>query len=467
MRRFVPGAVLAALALVFVPAAAAWTWPAAGDVVQQYSFDPAHPYAAGQHRGIDVAGDRGSTVAAPAAGSVTFAGSVPSSGLSVTITTADGYAVTLTHLGTLLVARGAAVDEGDAVGTIGPSGDAEVAVPYVHLGIRIAADEQGYVDPLGLLPPRGAPAPAPTSVPAPPASPAASAPAPQPTPESVTPAAPDPTPDAGLPADPPAPAAATAEPVTAQTGAAPSPVAAARRSHADRHQPAVSSKPSASPAPAATRRPVRASIAPAVHPARVVHRVATPARPAIVHPAAARHPAAHLAAPPARRSHLRVRRPEPTRAAHHVLLRVADRTPAAADARRPSEAPVGAVRRPPSVAPPQRTAPFAPMFVALAAAALALVLAGAAAVLRSRGGRKPVRIIAANVDTAEEGLGCTGVAVRLGSPPPWPRGGLRGSVGRLRALPPAEGRRRAHGQRYGRARYAGDGRRGSRGEVLR
>ena len=54
-----------------------------------------------------------------------------------------------------------------AVGTMGWSGTPEHAVPTVHLGIRRASDDEGYVDPLGLLPPRAAPAPAPTPAPAP------------------------------------------------------------------------------------------------------------------------------------------------------------------------------------------------------------------------------------------------------------------------------------------------------------
>jgi murein DD-endopeptidase MepM/ murein hydrolase activator NlpD len=141
-------------ALVVAPTAGAWTWPTSGAVLQPFSFDPAHPYAAGQHRGIDVAGAAGSTVAAPAAGTVTFAGSVPGSGKSLTIATAEGDAVTLTHLGSLTVAQGAVVAEGDGVGAIGPSGDPEVAEPYVHLGVRIAADPQGYLDPLSVLPAR-------------------------------------------------------------------------------------------------------------------------------------------------------------------------------------------------------------------------------------------------------------------------------------------------------------------------
>src|SRR5919198_1083028 len=43
-------------ALVLTPSAAAWTWPTQGDLLQPFSFDPSRPYAAGQHRGIDVAG---------------------------------------------------------------------------------------------------------------------------------------------------------------------------------------------------------------------------------------------------------------------------------------------------------------------------------------------------------------------------------------------------------------------------
>ncbi len=125
-----------------------------GPVLQAFSYDEAHPYAAGQHRGIDISADAaGQTVAAPAAGTVSFAGTVPTSGKSVTIDTADGYTVTLTHLGTILVAKGAAVGEHDAIGTVGPSGTAEVDGPYVHLGIRVATDPDGYLDPLGLLPP--------------------------------------------------------------------------------------------------------------------------------------------------------------------------------------------------------------------------------------------------------------------------------------------------------------------------
>jgi hypothetical protein len=152
--------------LIWVPAASAWSWPVSRPVLQPFSYDEAHPYDAGQHRGIDIgASVSGDPVVAPASGTVNFAGFVPTSGESLTIETADGYSVTLTHLGSIGVARGAAVSEGDVVATVGPSGTPEQSVPYVHLGIRKTADPLGYLDPLGFLP---APAtPTPTPVPQP------------------------------------------------------------------------------------------------------------------------------------------------------------------------------------------------------------------------------------------------------------------------------------------------------------
>src|ERR1700758_4213489 len=149
MRRLL---VVVSLVLVFAPAAGAWTWPVPGPVLLGFSFDHAHPYAGGQHRGIDVGAATGSSVVAPSSGTVTFAGTVPTSGKSVTIATADGYSVTLTHLGSIAVARGASGGEGAVVGTVGPSGTPELPDPYVYLGIRVTSDQQGYVDPMQFLP---------------------------------------------------------------------------------------------------------------------------------------------------------------------------------------------------------------------------------------------------------------------------------------------------------------------------
>ena len=149
MRRLAP---VVLVFLFFVPVAGAWTWPVQGPVLETFSFDPAHPYGAGQHRGIAIGADTGAPVVAPAAGSVTFAGSVPTSGKTVTIQTEGGLAVTLTHLGSIAVARDDTIAEGSVVGTVGPSGTAEFTTPYVHLGIREASNDQGYLDPLAFLP---------------------------------------------------------------------------------------------------------------------------------------------------------------------------------------------------------------------------------------------------------------------------------------------------------------------------
>ena len=472
MRRFVLAAVL--VALVFVPAAAAWTWPAPGDVVQAYSFDPARPYASGQHRGIDVAGDAGSPVRAPASGAVTFAGSVPGSGRAVTITTPDGYAVTLTHLGSVVVTEGAAIVEGDVLGTIGPSGDAEVDVPYVHLGIRRAADDQGYLDPLGFLPARGAPAPAPVPV-APPPTPA---PAPPPAPEVVAPpaapptaavAAPDPAPAAtsgAVPAVAPAPAAAVppATPRTVPAVAAP----ATRASIPRRVAPAPVARPlPAAPAPSARPVPKSRSVvrpATAAQPANVATPVAAPT------PRVAARPPYVAVAPavPAHRPSERGHRPSTGTAPHPRAVRPASHAPVAADARRLPPPIVAPVRHRPAHANTDTAGHRFPVLLAGAAAtALACLVAALALVRALREAPRPLRMIAADVDTAEEGLGRPGVAVRLGAPSPWPRGGVRGPLGRVRALPPAQGARRAHGEWDGRARYAGHGRRRWRGEVLR
>jgi Peptidase family M23 len=190
------------------PPALAWTWPADGPVLRPFVFGE-DPYAGGQHRGVDVAGPAGAHVLSPAAGAVSFAGTVPGGGRSVTVQTADGYSVTLLHLGSYEVARGAFVAEGAAVGTIGPSGAAEHAEPYVHLGIRVTSEPHGYVDPLTLLPERRAQPPLP-----PPAQAPAPAPA-EPSPPVKPPEVPEaPAPEAEAPAaDPGASEPGRSEPI--------------------------------------------------------------------------------------------------------------------------------------------------------------------------------------------------------------------------------------------------------------
>src|SRR5215210_690927 len=233
--------------LVAAPAAAGWSWPADGPVLRPFSLT-ADAYAAGQHRGIDVGVAVGEPVRAPAAGTVSFVGSLPGGGRAITIQTADGYAVTLLQLGSVATARGSAVAEGAVVGSGGASEDAATLVPHVHLGVRVASDADGYVDPLGLLPQRT------TTV------------APAPAPPSEAPAAPVPAPTPASPAQEPEP---SAEPQSA---------------------PAAAAVEAPTPAPAAAGLPTTAPSAPA----RV--RVAAPAG-ARARAGSATAPPAHAADP--------------------------------------------------------------------------------------------------------------------------------------------------------------------------
>jgi hypothetical protein len=152
------------LALTCAPGASAWAWPVDGPVLRPFVAE-GDPYSGGQHRGIDIGAPTGSDVRSAATGVASYVGRLPHQGLCLTVRTADGYSVTLVHLGSIGVTTGTPVSEGDVVGTIGPSGDVEGTEPYVYLGIRLTADPNGYLDPLGLLPARHAPEQPPVSQP--------------------------------------------------------------------------------------------------------------------------------------------------------------------------------------------------------------------------------------------------------------------------------------------------------------
>jgi hypothetical protein len=155
--------VLWVLALLLAPpgalAAGDWTWPVDGEVLTQYR-NGADPYAAGQHRGIDIAAAEGEAVRAAAGGVVTFAGGVGTSGLTVSVRTDDGrFDTSYLHLGSVDVAEGEVVLPGTELGTVGTSGARSVDAPHVHFGVRDAGERHAYTDPLALLAPPGSPAP--------------------------------------------------------------------------------------------------------------------------------------------------------------------------------------------------------------------------------------------------------------------------------------------------------------------
>ena len=420
MHRLLVFAATGLAALALSGSAVAWSWPSDGDVLRPFALG-GDAYAAGQHRGIDVAGSEGSAVRAPASGTVSFAGSLPTYGRGVTIATADGYAVTLVHLGSIGVAKGDAVVEGASIGTMGWSGDAEHAVPSVHLGVRVAAQAEGYVDPLGLLPPRSVPAPAPPPVQSPApvaASSAAATPAPA-APSVAPPAKPAPSPQPAAPAAavPPPPAVPASPSVTAPQASAAAPAVPA---------PAASAAADATPAvgtvspgltltggSADAGRPASFRIATSQDATRVATRTTEPhvnqrpraadtSRPKRVQPRLA-----DAAAPAARRGSAAVpaapvARVVPRSSVPTVAVAVHERPSvplAAASSGRPLEAPIAAPAvsgaAPPDSSAPQPSVPARPAAVppsmedgvrpgVLVAAALLLLLTAAAAARAAR-----------------------------------------------------------------------------------
>lgn len=125
-----------------------WAWPVAGPILR--GFDPPEtPFGSG-HRGIDVAAAMGTSVLAPEAGTVAFAGKVGGE-LYVTIDHGGGLSSTYSWLSAALVRRGDVVARGSAIALSG-AGHPGSTVPHLHLGVR---RDGLYLDPLDFLGPIG------------------------------------------------------------------------------------------------------------------------------------------------------------------------------------------------------------------------------------------------------------------------------------------------------------------------
>jgi Peptidase family M23 len=182
MRRLV---LTSATLLIFLSlpqaARAEWIWPLRGDVITPYRNGD-DPYASGQHRGIDIAGDTGAPVVAATGGEVRFAGTAGSSGLTVSVRTADDrFDTSYLHLSSAAVREGDRIAAGDSIGTVGTTGVRSAAAPHLHFGVRDAGSRHAYHDPLRFLPPPTGPRP-PREAPAPQPAPVPVAPAPAPLP---------------------------------------------------------------------------------------------------------------------------------------------------------------------------------------------------------------------------------------------------------------------------------------------
>ena len=189
---------LTAFVLLSTPAHASWSWPVRGDVITPYRNGD-DPYAAGQHRGIDIAAPVATPVTAAASGDVLFAGTAGSSGLTVSVRTGDGFDTSYLHLSAIAVHAGAHVSAGERLGAVGTSGTRSAVQPHLHFGVREAGKRHAYIDPLSMLPPVVAPPPseAPRPAPAPaPLPPQVPAPEPAPAPRGAPRPAPAPRPHA-------------------------------------------------------------------------------------------------------------------------------------------------------------------------------------------------------------------------------------------------------------------------------
>jgi murein DD-endopeptidase MepM/ murein hydrolase activator NlpD len=191
-RALIFAAALLLVLLAAAPARADWVWPVEGEVITPYRNGD-DPYAAGQHRGIDIAAATGTTVVAAAGGEVRFAGTAGSSGITVSIRTADGlFDTSYLHLSSAAVRKGQRVATGEAVGAVGTTGVRSAARPHLHFGLRDAGTRHAYHDPLTFLPPPALAPPRPRPTPAP--SPVPEPLTPEPEPEQAPAARPPPAP---------------------------------------------------------------------------------------------------------------------------------------------------------------------------------------------------------------------------------------------------------------------------------
>jgi len=140
-----------------------WLRPVPGDAARPFAYRGSNPFAAGQHRGLDLAAAPGTRVRAACPGRVRFAGRVPGLGRAVSVR-CDAHRVVYLPLRSVRVRPGAFVAAGSPLGTVAAGHGGAL-----HLGVRREGRRFGYVDPAGLLGEPPPPALGPVPRPAPPA----------------------------------------------------------------------------------------------------------------------------------------------------------------------------------------------------------------------------------------------------------------------------------------------------------
>jgi hypothetical protein len=115
--------------------------PVPGDIARAFTYERAAPFAAGRHRGADLAAPPGTPVGAACGGVVAWAGN------AVVTVRCGAWRVTHLPLATIVVRPGARVSAGARIGTLGR----DERHTGLHLGVRRAGDRFAYVDPAPLL----------------------------------------------------------------------------------------------------------------------------------------------------------------------------------------------------------------------------------------------------------------------------------------------------------------------------
>lgn len=109
------------------------------------------------HHAIDILAPKGTPVLAAAAGTVEKQFESELGGHTLYIRTPDGATVTYyAHLDRIGVPEGAAVQQGQAIATVGDSGSADGGAPHLHFEVKRMAPGEGWwqgtnVDPYPLL----------------------------------------------------------------------------------------------------------------------------------------------------------------------------------------------------------------------------------------------------------------------------------------------------------------------------
>ena len=110
--------------------------PAKGWITSAFGYRSS-PFTGGRefHRGLDIAGRRGTPIYAPADGVVRFAGERRALGNSVTLQHGYGVESLYGHMSELTVKRGQKVARGEQIGTLGSTGRS--TGPHLHYQVQV------------------------------------------------------------------------------------------------------------------------------------------------------------------------------------------------------------------------------------------------------------------------------------------------------------------------------------------